>query len=146
MEFRGKVVLLTGAAGTGKSTLSRLAESAIPNLKKIDFGQLLLELKREQGYSELTYEELRTRSAEIVTSEDVRITDQKLMLSPKRNTGSGLHTTPPMNLGASRLTLLWPSTASRVRSSHDENMTPLVGRRSRFLKRSTTWHYKKPWR
>ena len=85
MEFRGKVVLLTGAAGTGKSTLSRLAESAIPNLKKIDFGQLLLQLKREQGYPELTYEELRKRSADIVTSEDVRITDQKLIDSlPER--------------------------------------------------------------
>jgi len=81
MEFKGKIILLTGAAGTGKSTLAGLAETGIRRLKKVDFGQLLLQLKRDQGFVDLTYEDLRRRSAEIITPSDVSATDLKLIES-----------------------------------------------------------------
>ena len=49
----GKVVLITGAAGTGKSTLMRtLLERARP-FKRVDYGQLLREYKLRQTVSRL---------------------------------------------------------------------------------------------
>lgn len=77
----GKVVMLTGAAGTGKSTLAAECASQIRPLHKIDFGQLLLEAKHNQGYSDLTYDQLRTLSGRIITPQDVRAADSAFIES-----------------------------------------------------------------
>jgi len=71
--------MLTGAAGTGKSSLAQLAETSIKQLYKVDFGKLLLQLKIDQGHSGLTYDELRRQSSEIVTPADVATVDAKLI-------------------------------------------------------------------
>ncbi len=81
MTTKGKVLMLTGAAGTGKSTLSKELQKRLHPLKRVDFGQLLLERKIRHGHPGLTYEDLRRDSARLVTSEDVRAVDQELIES-----------------------------------------------------------------
>jgi adenylate kinase len=71
----GKAVLLTGAPGTGKSTLRRSLEPYIPGLQHFDYGELLLRRKEEQGVS-LSYVELREQSSSVITSADVSNTDE----------------------------------------------------------------------
>lgn len=70
----GKVILLTGAPGTGKSTLRGALAARIPGLEHLDYGQLLLRRKHRES-AEITYEELRQQSAAIISPEDVTTTD-----------------------------------------------------------------------
>lgn len=71
----GKVILLTGAPGTGKSTLRRSLEPCIAGLQHFDYGELLLRRKEQQG-SVLSYSELREQSSSVITSTDVSDTDE----------------------------------------------------------------------
>jgi adenylate kinase len=71
----GKVILLTGAPGTGKSTLRRSLEPCIAGLQHFDYGELLLRRKHQQG-SILSYSELREQSSTVITSADVSDTDE----------------------------------------------------------------------
>jgi adenylate kinase len=50
-------------------------------MRKVDFGQVLLEDKRRQGYPDLTYDQLRTLSGSIITPEDVRAADSAFIES-----------------------------------------------------------------
>lgn len=84
MTFRGNVVMLTGAAGTGKSTLSKEAAVRIHPLSLVDFGKLLLERKIAQGFTGLTYDRLRAESATLITPEDVKAADLHLIDSLPR--------------------------------------------------------------
>lgn len=43
----GKVILLTGAPATGKSSLSRAVRDQMPEVEVVDYGQLLLDKKKE---------------------------------------------------------------------------------------------------
>jgi len=70
----GKVILLTGAPGTGKSTLRNALAGRIAGLEHFDYGQLLLRRKQEEG-SNLSYEQLRKQSATIISPFDVATTD-----------------------------------------------------------------------
>ena len=82
----GKVIMLTGAAGTGKSTLARECSARIRPLQRVDFGQLLLE-RIQKTHSGVTYDQLRSQSSAIITAEDVRETDAALIQSlPKLRT------------------------------------------------------------
>ena len=72
----GKVVLITGAAGTGKSTLSRSLLRAARPFTRIDYGQLLLEHKAKEYGHQMTYEELRRDSAAVITPADVLAVDE----------------------------------------------------------------------
>lgn len=75
----GKVILITGAAGTGKSTLVRnILERAQP-FKQVDYGQLLREYKARSSGVEISYDELRRDSAAVITPEDVRAVDEWLI-------------------------------------------------------------------
>lgn len=73
--------MLTGAAGTGKSSLSKEAGRRISPLHHVDFGQILLNRKIAQGMAGLTYEKLRAQSATLITPEDVKATDAELIES-----------------------------------------------------------------
>lgn len=71
----GKVVLLTGAPGTGKSTLRRSLETCIEGLQHFDYGELLLRRKERQG-TVLSYSELREQSSSVIGSTAVANTDR----------------------------------------------------------------------
>lgn len=70
----GKVILLTGAPGSGKSTLRHALGARIPGLQHFDYGQLLLRRKHREG-AEVSYEELREQSSAIISTSDVTSTD-----------------------------------------------------------------------
>jgi adenylate kinase len=69
----GKVVLLTGAPGVGKSTLRTVALAyRFPALQAFDYGKLLLERKAAEGVKvKMEYRELREKSSSVITPTDV---------------------------------------------------------------------------
>ncbi len=71
----GKVFLLTGAPGTGKSTLRRSLEPCIAGLQHFDYGELLLRRKEQQG-SVVSYSVLREQSSSLISATDVLDTDE----------------------------------------------------------------------
>jgi adenylate kinase len=75
-DVDGKVVLITGAAGTGKSTLVRSLISTVRPFSRIDYGQLLQDHKARQTGRQMTYEELRRDSAAVITPADVAAVDE----------------------------------------------------------------------
>jgi adenylate kinase len=74
----GKVFLLTGAPGVGKSTLRKNLEKAVSNLKCFDYGSLLLQAKERQQ-KELSYEEMRQKSSHVIAHSDVIDVDKELI-------------------------------------------------------------------
>lgn len=70
----GKVILLTGPPGVGKTTLRKTLAQLVPNLDHFDYGQLLLRRKQVIG-SDISYEHLREQSAAIISPQDVTTTD-----------------------------------------------------------------------
>lgn len=74
----GKVVLLTGAPGVGKSTLRQELKKSISNMVSFDYGELLREQKREAGLK-LSYPEIREQSASAIQPYDVQNLDEKVI-------------------------------------------------------------------
>jgi adenylate kinase len=77
----GKLILVTGAAGTGKSTLVRSLLARAQPLRRVDYGQMLLDYKARTTGLRLAYDELRRDSASVITAEDVRAVDEELIAS-----------------------------------------------------------------
>jgi adenylate kinase len=75
-KLDGKVILITGAAGTGKSTLVKSVLERARPFKRVDYGQLLLEHKARQSGHEMTYEKLRRDSGAVITPADVLAVDE----------------------------------------------------------------------
>jgi Archaeal adenylate kinase len=72
----GKVILITGAAGTGKSTLARSLRSTAKPFELLDYGDLLLKYKAQHCGQQMTYDELRRDSAAVIASADVFAVDK----------------------------------------------------------------------
>jgi adenylate kinase len=81
-DSMGKVLLLSGAPGTGKSTLRKSLEPSIAGLQQFDYEELLRRQKAKQG-SVVTYEQLRDQSASVISPQDVADT-RKLLLDNRR--------------------------------------------------------------
>ena len=74
----GKVILLTGAPATGKSTLRKRLVAMLPDLIGFDYGALLLEKKADEGNA-LSYEMLRNQSSAVISPSDVYAMDEKVI-------------------------------------------------------------------
>ncbi len=77
--MNGKVILITGAAGTGKSTLVRMILETVEPFKRVDYGQLLIEHKARSEGASITYDELRRDSGAVIAASDVRAVDEWLI-------------------------------------------------------------------
>ncbi|HEY1751001.1 MAG TPA: ATP-binding protein [Caulobacteraceae bacterium] len=74
-----KVIYLTGAPAAGKSsTLRRLLEVR-PDIAGWEYGARLTEYVRGRGESMASQDELRSRSAGVITPDDVDAIDQQLL-------------------------------------------------------------------
>jgi adenylate kinase len=78
-KVSGKVILLTGATGTGKSTLAQLLVQRISPLRRVDYGQLLREYKEQKHGTRTSYDELRAKSADVIAADDVVSVDDWLI-------------------------------------------------------------------
>lgn len=76
--MNGKVILLTGAPATGKTTLSRLLKESLQRVETIDYGKLLL-IEKQKDMPELTYDELRAKSSMLISAKDVASMDERLI-------------------------------------------------------------------
>jgi adenylate kinase len=75
-----KVIYLTGAPATGKSTLSRNLAGLEPELKIFAYSEELRKLiQRKSGGRAMTEDDIRRQSALVVTPQDVKQLDDELV-------------------------------------------------------------------
>lgn len=75
----GKVIYLTGAPASGKTTVSRLLKEAEPSLLIWEYGARLTQHVQARLEAEFPQEALRRHSAAVVTAADVHEVDQALV-------------------------------------------------------------------
>jgi adenylate kinase len=76
---RFHVVYLTGAPATGKSSLTEFIAARVAPLRVLTYSKLLAEYISAQSGRSLEENELRKRSARIITPEDVAAVDQLMI-------------------------------------------------------------------
>lgn len=74
-----KVIYLTGAPAAGKSSTTRLLLHRVPVLQVWEYGARLIEHIKTRSKEIASQEDMRARSAEVVTPEDVLEVDRKLI-------------------------------------------------------------------
>lgn len=75
----GKLIYLTGAPASGKSSTARLLSNAMPELLIWEYGARLTEYLTKDSAIISSQDELREKSAAIVTSEDIAEVDKLLV-------------------------------------------------------------------
>lgn len=80
----GKVVLLTGAPATGKSTLASYVQDHIQPVRCFDYGELLLRDLLRNTNSRLSYRRMRKLSADLISHRDVQSLDNRLIREIRR--------------------------------------------------------------
>lgn len=81
-----KVIYMTGAPASGKSTTARLLKEKLEGLKVWEYGAELTRYVQERPQV-TTQEDLRRLSGNVVTPDDVAAVDQKLLGFVKANRG-----------------------------------------------------------
>lgn len=74
-----KVIYLTGAPASGKSSTMRMLRDRVPDLLIWEYGARLTEHIRDRSNQVVTQDDLRARSAGVVTPEDVDDVDLALI-------------------------------------------------------------------
>lgn len=74
-----KVIYLTGAPASGKSSTTRLLHDRVPELLVWEYGARLTEHVNSRGSGGLIQDDLRARSAGVVTPQDVDDVDRALI-------------------------------------------------------------------
>jgi adenylate kinase len=74
-----KVIYLTGAPASGKSSTTRLLAAARPDLLVWEYGARLTAHVQQKAAAVVSQDELRQKSATVVTAEDVREVDRSLL-------------------------------------------------------------------
>lgn len=81
----GKVVYLTGAPASGKSSTTRLLGAANPELLVWEYGARLTEYVKRRSGAVNDQDALRRQSASVVTAADVRAVDRALVAFVKKH-------------------------------------------------------------
>jgi len=74
-----KVIYLTGAPASGKSSTSRMLVESVPQVLVWEYGARLTDYVKAKTRSVLNQDDLRAKSASIVTPEDVAEVDKELL-------------------------------------------------------------------
>lgn len=74
-----KVIYLTGAPATGKSTLTQHLTEYIPNTHIFTYSKELLDFIRKRDEGVKSQDDLRRESARIITRDDVKEVDKQLL-------------------------------------------------------------------
>ena len=74
----GKVIYLTGAPASGKTTALRMLCAKRTDLLVWEYGERLADYLNEKSNDVISHEDLRTRSAQLTLPEHIRDVDQKL--------------------------------------------------------------------
>lgn len=82
-----KVIYLTGAPAAGKSSATRLLAEKVPNLLIWEYGAKLAEHCMARSIGITGQQDLRSRSASIVTLEDVEEVDKALLAFVREHRG-----------------------------------------------------------
>lgn len=76
--MEGKLILVTGAPGVGKSTITRKIENHVKPLVRIGFGELIYEVKKQLGSTD-SYEHLRTAPNKSIPINHVSLAEELLL-------------------------------------------------------------------
>jgi len=79
-----RVVYLTGAPASGKSTVSRKLAEAVPELLVFEYGKELTK-HLETRATGLTQEELRTKSSKVAAPAEIAVVDQTMLSFVEKN-------------------------------------------------------------
>lgn len=82
-----KVIYLTGAPASGKSSTTRMLAERVPGLQVWEYGARLTEHVQARNDGLASQDELRTRSAGVVTPSDVDEVDDALIAFVEGNRG-----------------------------------------------------------
>lgn len=74
-----KVVYLTGAPASGKSSISRMLRTRVEKLAVFEYGARLTAHVNQKGSKNLVQSAIREHSSAVVTPEDVTAVDQELI-------------------------------------------------------------------
>ena len=80
-----KVVYLTGAPASGKSTVTRELQKRIPGLDVFEYGAKLAEMISSRGEGISSHDDLRSKSAVVVTKADIDALDEILIDYVRKN-------------------------------------------------------------
>jgi len=78
MKGLWQVIYLTGISGSGKSSLSDSLEQHIRPLKTYKYSELLKDYIDSRNNEHIDHRDLRSKSASIITPEDIALIDSKL--------------------------------------------------------------------
>ncbi|MEL7609881.1 MAG: ATP-binding protein [Bacillota bacterium] len=74
-----KIVYLTGVAGSGKSSLCNYIKSVNPQIEVVSYSSILKEFLEAKSKCNISQEEMRTKSASVITPEDINAVDTLLL-------------------------------------------------------------------
>lgn len=80
-----KVIYLTGAPAAGKSSTTKLLASRVPELLLWEYGARLTDFVMARSVDIASQDDLRTRSADVVTPDDVAEVDRALLAFVQEN-------------------------------------------------------------
>ena len=75
----GRVVYVTGAPASGKSTTLRMIKEAVPKVTIWEYGARLTDFLRERGIELADQDELRTKSSRLAIAQSINDLDDRLL-------------------------------------------------------------------
>lgn len=87
---KGKLVILTGVSGSGKTTISRYIEKEYKNVVVIRYGEVLYEMIKKVN-PEISYLEFKENSSTLINRRDIALADMLIVSDAFDKTQRGLN-------------------------------------------------------